>query len=443
MKLVLVCLFISLSLAMVQAGKSVKTPHFISMRPPLGHFRVPPYHELYKQYVAAFLMEYHQDTPLEDSVNYVASAIECVNFFTQFRINNYTLNTKLEDFALLDACLGYLYESTYHEVDKEEDVQVRENLDGLIADPRLNEIYNGTKIEVLPDEQKDCVLDMLYNSILGAYQFKHEVCNADIIQSLVQFASCQQTISEEDRRNDSYLKMLFEMVKKRGVECFHNEVARLNRAFKTKYDNNPYYEVKNKLSSKFKKLHFLTKQREWPVSVGKIFFIIQQNPKQLNTRLVSNVIRGVTLNEGHYRRMFFETLTNHTNKYYKRWSGTELRKTDTTGTKLYERMVDKLCQYFRSSDNPNYFDFAGSFIRLNRLISYPKVLGVTPDDFIDKVLKNSFGSGPMYLCCSYCNLLSFTQGAYATTTSPAKPKFVVNFKPDLSEMVTWPVLGYY
>lgn len=447
MKLFLATLVLCAYLAAsVEAGKTKDAPgHFNDIRKRLGHMKDDKlFLDLYKTYAAAFVLPEHKDRGNDDYRNYLPSGDECMVWFRKFRLDEYILRD-LDEFVVLDACLGYLYESGHHEEDLKESVTLRENLQSWIDDPKLREMYEGTKIDSLSNDSKKCVARMLLSSIEAKRQFKDVVCNHHWINLFNTFAACQgEMLPMKD--SDSYLKMLYELVHRRGNECFSWEIYTLNKAIREEYINNPFSVAVNKVSY-WSEARKQQGQRYYPTRLAEILRAVQGTDGQINIREVANIVRGVGLDDIDFKQRLLRNMAKYADETIKPNSFHLHRANkgadDPTGIQRYDRLVDNMCNLFRATDSKNFYDFVSPFVRMVTMLKYPEIFSISRTDFIEKVLAHSFETGALYLTVSSCNILSVTEGQFIRQPQNKELHYKVDFKKNTSDMVRWPDVGYY
>lgn len=419
--------------------------HQSDLRKRLGHFKDDrTFLDLYKVYATAFVLPNHPGRDNDDYRNYLPSGDECMVFFRKFRIDDYVLRD-LDDFVVLDACLGYLFESTYHEVDMAQSSTLRDNLDDYKNDQTLINLYQGTKIEQMEQGSKRCVANLLVNAIQAKKQWPDKVCNNHWIDLFNRFAACQSPMLA-DKDNDSYLKILYELVRARANECFDNEINALNVATYKEYANNPFSIMVNKVSY-WDTLRKQQGTRYYPTKLATILKAIQGTTSQINIREVANIVRGIGLRE----EVFKNRLLNNMAKFADATinpGGFHIHKSskgkdDPTGVQRYDAMVDDMCNFFRPSNSENFYDFVTPFVRMVTMLKYPEIFGISKDDFVRKVLTEGFETAALYLAVSGCNILTFTEGQFIRQPQHKSPSYKVVFKQKLDKMVQWPDVGYY
>lgn len=458
MKAALATLIAWASLAIVNADTKAdpnsgplkqRAGYFYDHRPRLGHFKVQPYTDLYNHYAEANVRHMYSDKerPEDSFENYLPSGDECVIFFRKFRVDKYTVRD-FDELVVLDACLGYLYESQkYHEEDMEKSKALRDDLQHLIDDRELERLYRDTQIDQFEKlEPKECIGNLLTGTIQAKHQYKAVACNSDFIQLYIQFAECHDTIPNwrELKETDSYLNVIYDLLKRRGLECFDYEIESLNAAVRGNYVNNPFRHFKNKASSVFpwKKLAEQRGDRLWPEPITKLLDAVQGgNGLKINIRYVHQLIRGVSQNDPKLRRVFLDNMSAYATKRIK--TSNEIVPGDQYGHQRYADLVDRLCNYFRSSNADGYVDFATPFIRMIRMLNHEDVFGIGLDYFIGNVFARSYETAPLYMSVSSCNLLTFTIGQLDQAPQNRNKRFIVEFKPDTSQMIQWPDAGYY
>lgn len=444
MKFALACLIAGLALAAVAHASNIQDleGYYYQHRKRVGHFAEQPFIDLYKNFAAAFEKPKYPNRPNDDFRNYMPSADDCVNFFRDFRINEYKVND-LEKFVVLDACLGYVFSSTYHEQDKQQSKQVEDNLDNLIADEKLSALYKGTNVNALPEKAKTCIGDLLLNSILARKQYKDTTCNNHWIQVFVQFAECHKEIPAESRTEDTYVQEIYDLVRSRANQCFKHEISAINEAVRKDYANNPFYRAHSNLMSGLNPLKKQSSARMYPKPIVELLSVVQGTKTEINLRETHNIIRGIMQGEDTFVQRFLNNLGKRATEDRKPKKNSKEVKEDPSGSKTYERYVDRLCAYFRSSDREKYYDYATPIVRMIRLLTYPEVFGISNEEFINNLLVHSYESGALYLSVSACNVLTFTEAVYDQQPQNKALKFKVAFKKDTSKMVRWPDAGFY
>lgn len=442
MRLLIAGLFACLSLAVVAAREPIaeRAGYLYQQRPRLGHFKEYPFIDLYKTYATAFVLPNFPDRPLDDYRNYLPSGDECMVFFRKFRINAYKL-VDIDEFVVLDACLGYLYESTFQEDDKTESQYVKDNLQQFIDDETLKSIYTNTKIDSLVDEVKECFGNLFLHAIEAKNQYRDVLCNNHWLEIFNKFAECQAEVPKDLRNSDTYLSAIYERVRARATECFHNEIHELNKSVRYYYSSNKFQRVEDTLISKISPLAKQRKDRIWPKQISEVLRAVQGTDKEVNLRTVNELIRGVGLKVP----VIIDRFTNNMAKYAD--SKISLKKkelaSDPSGIFSYDTLIDRMCNFFRTSDNENYYDFTTPFVRMIRMLKYEDIFGINQAYFVSKVLTQSYETAPLYLSVSSCNLLSFTEGAFVQLPQNGPLHYKVTFKKDTSEMVQWADAGFY
>lgn len=199
--------------------------------------------------------------------------------------------------------------------------------------------------------------------------------------------------------------------------------------------------VETNLGSLVSSLTRQRKARMWPKQITEVLRAVQGTNKEVNLRTVNEIIRGV----GQKAPQIIDRLTSNLAKYADEkvsLSKDQLAR-DPSGVFGYDALLDKMCNFFRTSDNEKYYDFTTPFVRMVRMLKYEEVFGITQTDFVTKVLTQSYETAPLYLSVSSCNLLSFTEGAFNQLPQNSPKHYVVKFKKDTSDMVQWPDAGFY
>lgn len=446
MKLFVGALVVCAIIGTVSADMRTAEGHFNDIRKRLGHFKDESiFLDLYKIYATAFVLPEHKERSNDDYRNYLPSGDECMAFFRKFRIDDYQLRD-LDEVVVLDACLGYLYESGHHDEDLAVSATLKDHLQEYIDDQQLSALYQGTKIDEVSVDSKRCVANLLVSSIQAKKQFgKKVVCNHHWLNLFNKFAACQDEMFPE-KENDTYLRIIYELVRTRGNECFNNEINSLNQAVRTEYINNPFSIGVNKV------LYWNTARQQqgkryYPTKLAIILRAVQGTDQQINIREVADIVRGIALKDPNFIARFLKNMAKYANERIKPNSRHLLKSSkgadDPTGVNRYDNLVDGMCNFFRKSDSENFYDFVTPFTRMVTMLKYPDVFGVTKDEFIEKVLAHSFETGALYLAVSSCNILTFTEGQFIRQPQNKELQYKVVFKPNLNGMVQWPDVGYY
>lgn len=440
MKFLLITLVGCLYAAQVQAENIMdKEGHLTEFRPKTGHFRLEPFMELFENYASAFIKPRFPQLPADDPSFYTPTAISCINFFQRFRIDEYKVRN-LEEIVLLDACLGYLYESEYHAHDKEQNPYVNDNLDTWINDEVLKKAYTKTKIDQFSDSAKDCVGDLLLGAIRIKKQFPTVSCNNHFLELFLEFAACQKdTIPAVARQSDSYMNIIFELLKVRGKECFEIEIQHINDAVRGKYANSLTAATIAKVFGGSVAKQAST--RYWPSNIKKVLEAMTQPQKELNLRDVNKIVRGVRENQLAFKNRLLTNMATYADKEIS--SSIRKKATKDDSFSLYKSVIDKLCTDWRKTDNPKYYDYVTPFERMIRMLNYEDIFGISVVDFQSKVTNLAYESSPVYYSVSACNILTFTDGYVPDAVPGREKKFVVQFVPDTSRMVLWPDAGFY
>lgn len=444
MKLFLAALVACVYITNVSAGE-MPEGHYNELRKRLGHFKDHEiFLDLYKVYAKAFVLPQHKERDNDDYRNYLPSGDECMSFFRKFRIDDYVLRD-IDEFVVLDACLGYLFESTYHEQDVAASGTLSNNLEDFKEDQKLIDLYKNTKVDSLSDDSKRCVARLMVHSIQAKKQYSDVVCNNHWIDLFNKFAACQGEMLPM-RDEDSYLRVIYDLVRQRANECFDNEINALNVAIYKEYKNNPFSIAVNKFSY-WDESRKQNGARNYPTNLATILKALQGTEGQVNIREVANIVRGIGLDN----QIFKERLLNNMAKFADatiKANSFHFRKSkkgvdDPTGVQRYDRMVDNMCNFFRASNSENYYDFVTPFVRMVTMLKYPEIFGISKDQFVDKVLRHSHETGALYLSVSGCNILSFTEGQFVRQPQHKDLKYKVVFKQNTKSMVHWPDVGYY
>lgn len=431
---ILSCLFISSS-SKAENLKNLEG-HKFELRPRLGHFKNAPFTDLYKIYAAAFVKPNHPERSNDDFRNYLPDSVDCINFFRQFRIDKHQLRD-IDQLVVLDACLGYLFESEFQQLDMEENKMVAKALPDLIKDQTLIDLYKNTKIDEFPEEAKACIGDLLVNFMLAKKQFDSLVCDNHRLEIFNEFAECRAWIPKSAQ--DSYADTLNALVRERGKECFELEVQALNENINKVYAKNTVDRISNHLS--FSRAKKQAKEREWPKEIVRVLSAVQGTDQEINLRKVHEIIKGVDDSKPELEGKLLENMERFANKNIDRSKKADLK--DPTGSSRYERLVDDMCNFFRRGDHQNgQYDFATPYVRMIKMLKYQDVYGIKQRDFVKRVLLHGV-SAPLYLCVSACNLLTFTEAVFRKSLKVNVREYQVVFKADTSEMVQWPNADFY
>lgn len=421
-----------------------KPGHAHDLRMRLGHFKEQPFTDLYHQYAAAFVYPKHMhERPMDDYRNYMPSGEECELYLKAFRINKYQMND-LEDFVILDACLGYLFDSDDHSQDSETKDEVKQVLSKIKEDDTvLKELYQS-KINELDGAATNCVADLLLSNILAKKQFPDVQCNNHILQMYIQFAECEKETNLRAQGDDPYIKLMIEIVNKRASFCFDTEINLMNNAVREAFAKNTYDRTSNRLRKFFGKgLATQSLKRMWPQELTTLLAAVQRPKKQVNIRLVHQYIKGVYDKDEKLTSVFLDNIAKFAQSRIKPGANKKFDRMDPYGSLRYTDLIDKICAFFRSSDSESQYDFATPFIRMNELLRHSDLFkNITLERFRNAIItKNARESSPLYLGASACNILTFTEGSLPQDNT--KKQYKVAFVPDTSRMVRWPDAGFY
>lgn len=446
MKLIILAAVVaSLYLAIESASGNLmeKEGYYYEARPRLGHFKVVPFIDLYKSWAAVFKLPNFPDLPQDNYRFYSPSGEECMTFFRDFRINEYTLRD-IEELVVLDACLGYLYESKFKEEDSEKSKDLQDNLQGFIDDEKLKAIYDKTNIDKGTPESMECLGNLFLNAIQAKSQFTGVVCNKEWLELFNRFAECQRhSVPREFRDTDSYGTILYELVRRRAKDCFHNEIHALNVAVRSKYVKNLFELTENSFKARFSLIRGQAKTRMWPKKITTLLAAFQGTTKEINLREITGIIRGIKENHTNFKQRLLDNMARYADYAVAPKLKDKRNPADPTGEKRYKALIDKLCNFFRQGDTTNFYDFSTSFVRMVKMLEYPEIFDISEDYFTGKVLRHSQETAPLYLSVSSCNILTFTEAAFDRQPQNGPLHYKVAFRPDITDMVKWPDAGFY
>lgn len=457
MKFLLCALFASLYVAAMADPIMEREGYYFDNRIRTGHMNEFPFADLYKNYVQVFIAPAHAGTTEHQSdsyKNYAASAEVCFEFFKSFIANNYELE-KIEKLVQLDACLGYLYDdeyvNRYHAIDKQRPL-VAAKLDGYINDQKLKDIYQGTIIKTMDRQPQLCIANLLLRTIQIKQQFPDLACNNHHIELLNIFGDCHKDIPANLRTEDTYISTLYKLVKSKGEECFEAEILATNEAIRKKYKNNWWQRTK-----KWSPLNRQIGARMWPQQVADLLIAVEGiNPKKdvINLREILAFARATwEHNERPEDRNYVVNLLTNLSRYAtkhikldkvpKKWA-----VQDEDGRVRYQQLINHLCEFFRSTDNEDYYDYATSFTRLVRMLNFPELFDLDKKKFTDDIL-NGYEIAPTYISVMMCNIISHTEGFIVneekkdTGKKTNKKVYRVVFNQNTKDMIRWPDVGYY
>lgn len=447
MKVLLIALIACLWVAVEAVDKKTDPGYFFNNDERLGHFSHEPYIDLYKAYAVAFVLPNFPGRNPDDPRNYVPSGDECMTFLEKFNVDEYTLRD-LDEFVVLDACLGYIFESENRDYDSEHSDRVASNLQVFQDDPRLQEIYKATKINEYSNEAQLCVGTLLLDVIRVKHQFPDVTCNNHWIKVFTNFGACVHALPEEDqfsvekRESDVYLKILYDLLKVRGLQCFHYEIHAMNMAIRGEYLNSPFKNIAYAISRD--SLKNQQTERYYPDPLREILAAIQGPwTKKINLREVSNILRGTAIGHQNFKAKFLSNIGAYATAKIKPVEGSKAHKADPDGQGRYIDLVNKVCLFFRSTTKKDYYNYAQAFVRLVSMLKYPEIFEITTKYFVTKILNKSWESGAVYLSASGCNILTFTTGVLSTPISNKELQYKVAFKKNTQGMILWPDAGYY
>lgn len=438
---VIVCLELANELSADKLAE--KEGYYYEQRRRLGHFKDVPFIDLYKSWAAVFKLPNFPDLPQDNYRFYSPAGDECMTFLRTFRINEYTLRD-IEELVVLDACLGYLYESEYKDSDSEKSVDLQESLNGFLEDEKLKQLYDNTRIDQGTPESKECLGNLLLNSIQAKSQFPGIVCNNDWLELFNRFAECQRKdVPPEFRDEDSYGVILYELVKRRGLECFNNEIHALNSAVRSKYIKSMFETHGNSLRSRFSPIRSQAKARIWPKKITELLAAFQGTTKEINLTEINGIIRGVKEDNRNFKQRLLNNMATYAVRTIAPKNKDKRNHDDPTGERRYKDLIDRLCNFFRIPDHHKSDDFSTPFVRMVRMLEYPEIFEIDEDYFTKKVLRHGYETAPLYLSVSSCNILAFTEAVFETKPQNGPLVYKVAFKADTSSMVKWPDAGFY
>lgn len=414
--------------------------YYFEDRPRLGHFGKEPWLYLYEAYAAAFVKPLYPDMDSDNYLNFVPEGHRCENFLKWFVNNQYKVRGA-EQVVLLDACLGYAFESTYQEQDGTVELMKK-----FTSDEKLGQLYNQTKVCDLPKEAQECVGGFLFASIRIKKQYPNVICNVHMLENFVNFADCAGALTPEVRENDSYVNFILNMVRERGHECFSIEIQAINGAVREEYNRNMQRTV-NKIRGPFNSLRKQAHSRIWDSSIRTLLKAVHGTSKEINLRQVANIIRGIQTGGEigeRYEKRFLQNIANYATSVLntKNLKDADLNN-DPDGSARYLALIDNLCKKFRSHDTEHYYDYFTPFYIMIRMTRYEDIFAISEDDFIRHVLTHARETAPTYMSVSACNILTFTRGQFTRSNQNMPNGYEVFWVPNKAEMIKWPVARYY
>lgn len=410
--------------------------YYFEDRPRLGHFGQEPWVYLYEAYAAAFVKPLYPDLARDNYLNFVPEGHRCENYLRQFVNNEYKVKG-VEEFVLLDACLGYAFESTYQEQDG-----TVEAMKTFTGDETLKSLYENTKVREVSKEAQECIGGLLFTGIQIKKQYPDVVCNVHMLESFVNFAECAGSLTPDLREGDSYVKYIMTMVRERGQECFNTEITQINEAVREEY-RKPVQRLVNKFSSPFDSIRKQAHERIWDDSIKTLLRAVQGTRKEINLRQVANIIRGIAIGGDigeAYEQRFLKNMATYAKYIYDHSKDVP---NDPDGSGRYLALIDGMCRKFRTQDTEHYYDFFTPFYMMIRMTRHEDVFGITEDEFVKNVLTHAHESAPTYLSVSACNILTFTKGQFTFSRQNKPNGYEVFWVPNRSEMIKWPVSRYY
>lgn len=434
-------------------GRSHKTiyekeAYKYQMRERLGHFRLPPFVEVYKHYSFAFNKDKYPKGDVDDYRNFLVTADQCRVFFAKFVARKFTL-PNLEQMVVLDGCLGYVMdEKEFFTNDPESSDECKRQLATYRNMPKLQELYKSD-IDSLGAAERTCIADLLFSSITARLQYPKVKCNNHMLQMYIQFAECQSDLVELHKRKqtDPYVKLVYDLVKEIVQGCFAAEIKHLNN--RMKFDSSKQLSYKLMPGIISSAAHNKGKDRNWSKPVVEVFLAIQGlKPKQeISLREATKLVSGVNReDELSYDRLLENVGKYATEKLKPRNNGDEELNDfgidNYQGEGKYTELIDNLCKHFRSTDRADKYDYALSLVRIVRLLKYEDVFGISEIQMIRDVVMYANESSAVYICVAACNLLTFTQGYLEEVSPTGQYQYKVTWKADLGRMIKWPQPSY-
>lgn len=465
MKFLICVLFATFAVASAKNDIYQEEGHYHDHRPRTGHFNEYPFIDLYKNYVQVNTAPRYDGTLVHETdsyKNYAPAAEDCLSFFRTFESNGYALE-KLEELVKLDACLGYLYDDvyvkTYHAIDNQRQ-SVKGELQKWIDDKNLRALYTGSTIkETLDADAKKCVANLLLRTVQLKHQYKSRACNNHHIELLNKFGDCHKTIPESLRETDTYIQILYDLIRLKGRECFMAEIDSTNAAIRHEHVTQKYYakvglrHIGKMINKWNKEVAQQTQRRLWVSQLQELFVAVQDlsgpyKTKGYNLREVYSLALAVFRRKDHPEdQQYVNVLLTNLGRYATRKINLEKvdeRVQDEDGTMRYRGLVNKLCQYFRTTDSEEFYDFATSFARLVRMTEFPELYGISLDRFFRWIV-NGREVSPTYASVIMCNIMANTQGRIVSDPKSANGnnkiyQVTFNANPHITQ---WPLPTYH
>lgn len=349
-----------------------------------------PYLDFYRIYFRSFLEPTmikqlnHDGQPLDDEdwrVNSPMSDV-CVRYLKiSFILNNYKLQ-KLEDFVLLDSCLGYLYEDiNYSLSDQGGDKKKIETINALKDNKRLRDIYDSTKLgDLSTNDAQQCLNQLLGDGMTLRKRNANEFCDDNWIELYLRFGNCYKTLS--DSQSDSYVELLREHLSPLGANCFklkRKEIyLKMEQWFKSE-SNTCLSKVKKRIYS-----NEVTKQSEkfhWPKRMLRILQVTEG--KSINEPVDMVTIQSIAQSLKRHDRTAISLVLRHLEKYASDDISIYEASNDEEAKKAYANSIKKLCKPFlgktqrsSSSSGKTKFQFRKMIKKLLEMNKIKTFLGI-------------------------------------------------------------------
>lgn len=407
---------------------------FFEPRPKMGHLATTKsLTELYRVYFRLFIeptmtaKQLGQQSPLHDDDWRVYSPQndQCVNFLKAFIVLGYKL-INIEDFILMDACLGYLYdEHTYRWLDNQEE-QAKLTINALARDNNLKKIYDGTLIDSTTDtDSLACLKSLLMNVMSLRIDDSNTNCNKQWLEQYNNYANCRGVLKPSPKKSDTYIDLVSEIVKEMAVSCFYNEIEILKNEMEKWYQS----EVGARLAKGVKAtLGFAseadkqTAKRHWPKKLMRVLQVVLDKPvtSAIDLQYVRNMADGLRRHDVQMEQEFRRNLANYANKKITIKSDSF---DDPDGTKRYSELMAKLCKPFRSpplatvsSEKNNEiqqqraYDFNGIIYQLVTMLFFDDYFGLDDRIFISEIQVKNDTTWALYAADYMCRYIGLTVG---------------------------------
>lgn len=366
---------------------------------------------------------------------------ECTKYLKSFIGSNYEL-INMQNFVLLDACLGYLYDDNEFKWSDQTSDAGKQTIEALINDENLRKIYSETQIETI-DSNGASVLkstfEMFFHLLNKDYYYI--TCDKSWISMLVKFADGRKYLGQHPEQ-DSYLRLLFSSVSRLGSKCFKQAAEKvssdmqcnLRRAKMTSSGT-------NKISSNSEQQRQQLLADECPEKLMKVLQVVQgvQVNSVINLNRIQRLGVGLERADAQAKKRFLNNLSAYAN-------GDNLESTTYNNNlpireSSYDIMKNDLCKYYRS----NNVIGDDTWAELVKMLRHQDFFGRLDEVLFyrengNKVTTNKRAQRvrPVYMATFMCRYIDLTHANIDSTQG--EPHYQIELASDASELMRdWPM----